>query len=139
MEFFVFISAITEIILFFSGNKNDETFLFVKVFIEIINTFFLMKLFLYFQNKHNLYLFSNHLFSNHVSKTSKGEFYFYLMTYFDYEKDRINNYQKMFNFILIHVINCNKIDCPEHTIIPKLINNSKSRKKCGFCYIFRQF
>ena len=126
IEFFVFVSAIAEFLLFFSGNKNDGIFLFVKIFVEIINTCFLIELFLYFKNKYNLYLFSDNLFSDKISETSKGGFYYYLKTYFDYRKDRTNNYQQIFNFILIHVINCNKLECPEHSIIPKLINNSKN-------------
>jgi len=124
IEFFVFISALIGIILFFSNNKNDGLFIFVRVFIEIINGFFFMKLFLYFKDKYNLYLFSHNLFSKNVSEISKGGFYYYIITYFEYQKDKINNYQKMYIFILNHIINCDKIDCPEHILIPKLINNN---------------
>ena len=126
MEFFVFNSSIIEIILYFSGNKNDVVFFFVKFFIEIVNTIFFKKLFLYFKDKYNLNLFSNHLFSTNYTKTRKGGFYYYLLTYFDYAKDKLNNYQKIFNFILAHVVNCNNSDCLEHILIPKLIEENFS-------------
>ena len=126
IEFFVFISSIIEIIQFFSGNKNDIIFFFVKLIIEIINTIFFMSLFIYFKDKYNLNLFSTNLFSKNNSKTGKGGFYYYLLTYFEYVKDKLNNYQKIFNFILTHVVNCNNIDCLEHVLIPKLIEESIS-------------
>ena len=134
LEFFVFMTSITEIIIFFSGNKIIGKLFFVKFFIEIINALFFMKLFIYFRDKYNLYLFSNNLFSNNYSKTTKGEFYYFISTYLDYIKDKFNNYQKMYMFIVIHVLNCNKIDCPAQNLIPKLIihNNRESIPESEF-------
>ena len=128
IEFFVYISSIIEIILYFSQNKNDIIFILIKIFIEVINTIFAMKLFLYFRDKFNLYLFSKNLFSKNNSKISNGGLYYYFRTLLEYQKDKLNNYQKMIYFIVLHIQNCKKIDCPEHVLIKKLNNHPKISK-----------
>ena len=124
LEFFVYISSIIELLLYFSQNKNDIIFIFIKIFIEVINTIFAMKLFLYFRDKYNLYHFSKNLFSKSNSKISNGGLYYYFRTFLEYQRDKLNKYQKMNLFIVLHIQNCKKIDCPEHALIQKLSNNS---------------
>ena len=59
LEFFVFITSIVGIVLFFSGNKIKGMFFIIKFAIELFNTFFFMKIFIYFKEKYNLNSFSN--------------------------------------------------------------------------------
>ena len=128
IEIFVYISSIIELLLYFSQNKNDIIFIFVKIFIEVINAFFAMKLFLHFRDKYNLYHFANNLFSKNISKISNGGFYYYFRTLLEYQKDKLNKYQKMILFIVLHIQNCKKIDCPENALIQKLNNHTKILK-----------
>jgi len=128
IEFFIYISSIIEILLYFSQNKNDIIFIFIKISIEVINAIFIMKLFLFFRDKYNLYHFSKNLFSKSNSKISIGGLYYYFRNFLEYKEDKLNKYQKMLLFIELHIQNCKKIDCPEHALIKKLNNHIKISK-----------
>ena len=118
LEFFVFFTSISEIIIFLVGNKNSYIFFFIKLFIEIINAFFFTQLFIYMKDKHNLNLFAKNLFSKTMTNVSKGELYYYMRIYLEYQKNKSNNYLKIFRILIAHVKMCKKIDCPGHTLIP---------------------
>ena len=119
LEFFVFFSTISEIILYFTGiNPNSSIFFFVKLFIQIINSFFLMRLFLYFKNNYNLNIFATNLFSNNMTDNSKGGLYYYMQIYLEYQNDKSKNYLKLFRILMTHVKLCKNIDCPGHKLIP---------------------
>ena len=72
IEFFVFFTSIFEIILFFFGTNQSLIFFIVKLLIELISSYFLMNLFLYLKDKHNLNIFAINLFSKKSSKISKS-------------------------------------------------------------------
>ena len=118
LEFFVFFSTIAEVVLYFTGIKSTLIFFFIKLFIEIINSFFLMRIFLYFKNNHNLNDFAENLFSKNFTNVSKGGLYYYMRIYLEYQKDKSKNYLQLFRVLMTHVKMCKKIDCPGHILIP---------------------
>ena len=118
IEFFVFFTSILELILYFIGWKKSMTFFIVKIIIELINSYFLMILFLYLKDNHNLNVFAKNLFSKNFSKVSKGGLYYYMRVYLQYQKDKKKNYLKLFKIIETHIKYCKKIDCPGHILIP---------------------
>jgi len=124
IEIFVFVSSIAEIICFFSGYKTNVVFFLIKLFIELINSYFLMLIFLYLKDKHNSNEFSNNLFSKNYSDLSKGGLYYYMEIYLEYQKDKSNKYLKLFRLFLNHIRICKKIDCPGRILIPKEYFNS---------------
>ena len=118
-EFFAFFSSIFEIIIYFTGTNNSVIFFLLKLIIELINSFFFMRLFLYLKDKHNLKSFARTLFSKNNQNLEKGGLYYYMRMYLEYQKDKTNNYLKLFSIIIEHVKNCKKLDCPGHILIPK--------------------
>ena len=118
LEFFAFFNTIAEIILYFTGIKSTKIFFFIKLFIELINSFFLMRLFLYLKDKHNLNNFAKNLFSKKYKDISKGGLYYYMRIYLEYQKDKSNNYLKLFRILMTHVKLCKRIECPGHILIP---------------------
>ena len=119
VEIFVFVSSLSEIILFFSGTKESETFFIIKLFVQLVNTYFLMALFLYLKDKQNLKSFAQNLFSKNFTDFSKGGLYFYMRIYLEYQKDKSNNYLKLFRLITTHISFCKAISCPGKILIPK--------------------
>ena len=119
IEIFVFVTSITEIIFYFSGSRANVIFFLIKLFIQLINSYFLMQIFLYLKDKHNSYEFSNNLFSKNYSDLSKGGLYYYMQIYLEYQKDKTNKYLKLFRLYLSHIKSCKKIDCPGLLLIPK--------------------
>ena len=117
-EFFAFFSSIFELILYFTGTNKSIIFFILKLFFEIINSFFFMCLFVYIKDKHNSNVFAKNLFSNNYQNLSKGELYYYMRMYLEYKKDKTNNYLKIFSIILEHRKNCKKLDCPGNVLIP---------------------
>ena len=117
-EFFAFFSSITEIILFLVGTKISFIFFIVKIFIELINSFCFMLLFLHLKDKHNLNSFAQNLFSKNFSKVTKGGLYYYMKVYLEYQKDKKNNYLNLFRIFTTHIKYCKKIDCPGKKLIP---------------------
>ena len=119
VEIFVFVTSLSEIILFFSGTKESEIFLIIKLFAQLVNSYFLMSLFLYLKDKQNLNSFAKNLFSKNFIDFSKGGLYFYMRMYLEYQKDKSNNYLKLFRLITSHISLCKAIDCPGKILIPK--------------------
>jgi hypothetical protein len=119
IEIFVFVTSLSEIILFFSGTKENEIFFIIKLFIQLVNTYFFMALFLYLKDKQNLKSFAKNLFSKNFVDFSKGGLYFYMRIYLEYQKDKANNYLKLFRLITSHISICKAIDCPGKILIPR--------------------
>lgn len=119
IEIFVFVTSISEIILFFSGTKENEVFFIIKLLIQLVNSYFLMVLFLYQRDKQNLNCFAKNLFNKNFVDFSKGGLYFYMKMYLEYEKDKTNNYLKLFRLITTHISICNNVECPGKILIPK--------------------
>jgi hypothetical protein len=119
IEIFIFVTSLSEIILFFSGSKEGEIFFLIKLFIQLVNTYFLMVLFLYLKDKQNLNSFAKNLFSKNFIDFSKGGLYFYMRIYLEYQKDKLNNYLKLFRLITSHISICKSIDCPGKILIPR--------------------
>ena len=118
-EVFVFVSSIFEVILFFSGTRQNEIFFIIKLFIELVNSYFLMHLFLYLKDRQNLNSFAKNLFSKNFVDFSKGGLYFYMRMYLEYQKDKSNNYLNLFRLITAHISMCNAAECPGKILIPK--------------------
>ena len=78
-----------------------------------------MRLFLYLKDKHNLKSFARTLFSRNNQNLEKGGLYYYMRMYLEYQKDKTNNYLKLFSIIIEHVKNCKKLDGPGNILIPK--------------------
>ena len=126
MEFFILISSISQLIIYYTGlNFNSNSFILVRLCVEIIDTVFLMFFFIHINDKYNLNLFSANIFSTNFKCISKGGFYYYMKMYKKYEKDKNKNYTQMFKIILTHINNCNKIDCPGKKLISKSISESE--------------
>ena len=89
-EFFALFSSLFELILYFTGINESVVFFLLKLFIEIINSYFFMRLFLYLKDKHDLYTFSKNLFSKNNQNLEKGGLYYYMRMYLEYQKDKIN-------------------------------------------------
>ena len=123
-EFFAYFSSLIEIIIWLTGAKTSEIFFLVKLFIELINSYFFLVLFIFLKDKHNLYIFAKTIFSKNFSIISKGCLYYYMRIYLEYQKDKSNNYLKLFRILSTHVKICKKFDCPGHKLIP--INYLKS-------------
>ena len=119
IEIFVFVTSISEIILFFSGTTENEIFFIIKLLIQLVNSYFLMTLFLYLKDKQNLNTFAKNLFNKNLVDFSKGGLYFYMKMYFEYQKDKSNNYLKLFRLITTHISICNVVECPGKILIPK--------------------
>ena len=124
IEIFVFVTSITEIIYFFSGSRTNVVFFIIKLFIQLINSYILMLIFLYLKEKHNSDEFSNNLFSKNYTDLSKGGLYYYMQIYLEYQKDKANKYLKLFRLFLSHIKICKKIDCPGRILIQKEYYNS---------------
>ena len=124
IEFFVFVSSIDEIIIYFVGYKETTIFFFVKIILEIINSYILMQLLIFLKDRNNIKIFSKNLFSKNSTDISKGGLYHYMRVYLDYQKDKNLNYIKLFRIILEHVKNCKKIECPGQILISQ--DNLKS-------------
>ena len=124
IEFFVFVSSIDEIIIYFVGYKETTIFFFIKIILEIINSYILMQLLIFLKDRNNVKIFSKNLFSKNSTDISKGGLYHYMRVYLDYQKDKNLNYIKLFRIILEHVKNCKKIECPGQILISQ--DNLKS-------------
>ena len=119
IEAFVFISSLAELINYYLGYKPSTMFFSVKLFLEIINTFFFKQLIIYFKNRRSMIIFSKNLFSKNSTDVSKSGLYFFMKEYLDYQKNKSNNYLKLFRIILAHVKQCKRIDCPGQILISK--------------------
>lgn len=119
IEIFVFVTSISEIICFFSRNRTNVIYFLIKLFLQFINSYFLMLIFLYLKDRHNSSEFSNNLFSKNYTDLSKGGLYYYMRLYLEYQKDKSNNYLKLFRLFLSHIKICKKIDCPGRILIQK--------------------
>ena len=119
LEFFVCVSSVDEIIIYYVGFKETTMFFFVKIFIELINSYILMRLFLYLKDRNNIRIFAQNLFSKNSTDTSKDGLYLYMRTFLEYQKNKSMNYIKIFRIILHHVKYCKKIDCPGQILISK--------------------
>ena len=119
LEFFVFFSTLSEILLYFTGIGPDSSiFFFVKFFLQLINSYFLMRLFLYFKDNYYLNIFAKNLFSKNFINISKGGLYYYMQIYLDYQQDKEKNYLKLFRMLMTHFKFCKNIDCPGHKLVP---------------------
>ena len=119
LEFFAFVSSIDELILYKVGYKTSSIFFFVKIFIEIINSYILTLLFLYLKDKRSMNNFAKNLFSKNSTDTSKAGLYYYMRVFLEYQKNKHENYVELFRIIMLHVKQCKKMDCPGHLLIPK--------------------
>ena len=119
LEFFVFVSSIDEIIIYYVGYKESSIFFFIKLFVELINSLILTKLFLYLKDKSSAHNFAKNLFSKNNADISKSSLYYYMRTYLDYQKNKNTNYIKLFRIILFHVKQCKKMECPGRLLISK--------------------
>ena len=62
IEFFVFVSSIDEIIIYHVGYKESTIFFFVKIILELVNSYVLMRLFDFLKEKKNVRIFAKNLF-----------------------------------------------------------------------------
>ena len=119
LEIFVFLSSITEIIVYYIGYNRTTIFFFVKLFVEIINSFIFTKIFLYFKDKNSCQNFAKNLFSKNNTDLTKSAIYYYMRMFLEYQKNKNKNYLKLFKMILLHIKQCKKIDCPGNILISK--------------------
>ena len=119
LEFFVFVSSIDEIIIYYVGFKETVMFFFVKIFIELINSYIIMRLFVFLKDRSNINIFAKNLFSKNSTDTSKGGLYHYIRIFLEYQKNKNMNYIKLFRILLEHVKYCKKVECPGQNLISK--------------------
>ena len=119
LEFFVFVSSIDELVVYYVGYKTSSIFFFVKILVEIINSFILTLLFLYLKDKRSMNNFAKNLFSKNSTDISKAGLYYYMRIFLNYQKNKSDNYVELFRIIMLHVKQCKKLDCPGHILIPK--------------------
>ena len=119
LEFFAFVSSIDELIIYKVGYKISSIFFFVKILIEILNSYILTLLFLYLKDRKSMNNFAKNLFTKNSTDISKGGLYYYMRIFLEYQKNKNINYVKLFRIIILHVKQCKKLDCPGHLLIPK--------------------
>ena len=120
IEFFVFFSIITEIIIYLiDSNMNLKEYNLNIIIIVLINTIVFNSLFIYKKNKSNLKLFSDNLFSKTFKVINPADIYYYIETYLEYYENKENNYLKLFKLIQNHALKCDKKECPGNILIPK--------------------
>ena len=119
LEFFAFVSSIDELIIYKVGYKISSIFFFVKILIEILNSYILTLLFLYLKDRKSMNNFAKNLFAKNSTDISKGGLYYYMRIFLEYQKNKNINYVKLFRIIILHVKQCKKLDCPGHLLIPK--------------------
>ena len=129
IEFFCFFSIITELIIYFSNSSaNSIGFIIIKLIIELSNSVIFTIFFIYKKKEFNLNLFSNNLFNKSFNNLNSDDIYYYIESFSKYEKNKNNNYLKLYKIFQNHLIACNKNDCPCTIIIPKSIAYSPNQK-----------
>ena len=119
IEFFVLVNSVDELIIYYVGYKNSTIFFFVKIILELVNSYVLMKLFNYLKDKKNVRIFAKNLFSKNITDISRGGLYHFMQVFLEYEKDKNINYIKLFRIILQHIKYCKKLECPGQKLINK--------------------
>ena len=125
VQFFVFFSIITEIIIYLiDPDMNLKQYNLIVLFVILINSIIFMSLFFYKKNKNNLKSFSDNLFSKTFKTINPEDIYYYIGIYLEYCENKENNYLKLFKLIQNHTLKCDKKECPGNALIPKSMSFS---------------
>ena len=119
IDFFVMVSSIDEIIIYYVGYKESTIFFFVKLLLELVNSYVLINLFNFLKERKNVRIFAKNLFSKNSTDISRGGLYHYMKVFLEYQKDKNINYIKIFRILLQHIKFCKKIECPGQKLVPK--------------------
>ena len=125
IEFFCFFGIVTELIIYVtSSNVDSLKFKILKLMIVIFNSLIFTIYYIYKKNDYNLNIFSNNLFSKTFKTFNPNDIYFYIETYIKYNKNKKDNYIKIFRLIQSHTLTCIKKDCHCKTLIPEFMSYS---------------